>query len=189
MPLIKAYLERRFMGKEILVSNKSELAEYTKAIHNNLQKSLENIKSVLDINDCTNVFERFKYDKTAIDPLTGNPENLIEVINQYQTYLVTIKALDYLFERYPDKSFVARFGNIAGNDIESTDGKIVAECFAQVSYKNNKKLEKDLVKLNSAASNSVCYEFFYDKVFTEEVHLSFKSKYPKINIVKFETLK
>ena len=185
MPLIKAYLERRFMGKEILVSNKSELAEYTKAIHNNLQKSLENIKSVLDINDCTNVFERFKYDKTAIDPLTGNPENLIEVINQYQTYLVTIKALDYLFERYPDKSFVARFGNIAGNDIESTDGKIVAECFAQVSYKNNKKLEKDLVKLNSAASNSVCYEFFYDKEFSDSHKMYYQKKYPDVKIVKF----
>ncbi len=177
------------MEKEIFFDNKIKLEECRKTIQSNLTKSLQNLKMIFESNDSVDVFDACKYDKIVFDPLTGQNENLIEMLNQYQTYLVTLKAVEYLLNKYPAKSFFARFGNIAGNDIESTDGKIVAECFAQVSYKNNKKLEKDLVKLNSAASNSVCYEFFYDKVFTEEAHLSFKSKYPKINIVKFETLK
>ena len=177
------------MGKEILVSNKLELERYEQIIHANLQKSFESIKSHLDDKDCASVFECFKYEKTAVDPLTGNPENLIEMLNQYQTYLVTLKALDFLLKNYANKSFVARFGNIAGYDIESTDGKIVAECFAQVNFKNNKKLDNDLEKLNSVTRDVICYEFFYDKVFNEDNYKAYKNKYPEINIIKFEALK
>ena len=108
------------MGKQILISDKLELTRYKQTIYDNLQKSLENIKFVLNNDDSTFVFESFKYDKIVIDPLTGNHENLIEMVNQYQTYLVTLKALEFLFEKYSDKSFIARFGNIAGYDIEST---------------------------------------------------------------------
>ena len=177
------------MGKEILVSNKLELERYKQIIHANLQKSFESIKCHLDDKDCAFVFECFKYDKTAVDPLTGNPENLIEMLNQYQTYLVTLKALEYLFEKHSSKSFVARFGNIAGYDIESTDGEIVAECFAQVNFKNNKKLDKDLEKLNSVTGDAIRYEFFYDKVFNDDNYKAYKNKYLEINIIKFEILK
>ena len=177
------------MGKEILVSNKLELERYKQIIHANLQKSFESMKCHLDDKDCASVFECFKYDKTAVDPLTGNPENLIEMLNQYQTYLVTLKALEYLFEKHSSKSFVARFGNIAGYDIESTDGEIIAECFAQVSYKNNKKLDKDLEKLSSITCETIRYEFFYDRAFNTDNYIAYKTKYPEINIIKFETLK
>ena len=177
------------MGKQILISDKLELTRYKQTIYDNLQKSLENIKFVLNNDDSTFVFESFKYDKIVIDPLTGNHENLIEMVNQYQTYLVTLKALEFLFEKYSDKSFIARFGNIAGYDIESTDGEIIAECFAQVSYKNNKKLDKDLEKLNSITCCAIRYEFFYDRDFNADNYTAYKIKYPEINIIKFETLK
>ena len=111
------------------------------------------------------------------------------MVNQYQTYLVTLKALEFLFEKYSNKSFIARFGNIAGYDIESTDGEIVAECFASVSYKNNKKLDKDLEMLNSITCCPIRYEFFYDRDFNADNYTAYKIKYPEINIIKFETLK
>ena len=177
------------MGKQILISDKLELSRYAQTIYGNLQKSLESIKSVLDNDDPACVFESFKYDKIAIDPLTGSLENLIEMVNQYQTYLVTLKALEFLFEKHSNKSFIARFGNVAGYDIESTDGEIVAECFAQVSYKNNKKLDKDLEKLSSITCETIRYEFFYDRAFNTDNYIAYKTKYPEINIIKFETLK
>ena len=102
---------------------------------------------------------------------TGKTKQLIEMVNQYQTYLVTLKALEFLFEKYSNKSFIARFGNIAGYDIESTDGEIVAECFAQVSYKNNKKLDKDLEKLHFITGDAIRYEFFYDRVFNADNYI------------------
>ena len=177
------------MGKQILISDSLELSRCTQTIYDNLQKSLESIKSVLDNDDPACVFESFKYDKIAIDPLTGEPENLIEMVNQYQTYVVTLKALEFLFEKYSNKSFVARFGNIAGYDIESIDGEIVAECFAQVSYKNNKKLDKALEKLYSITCCAIRYEFFFDRDFNADNYTAYKIKYPEINIIKFETLK
>ena len=67
--------------------------------------------------------------------------------------------------------------------------KIVAECFAQVSYKNNRKLDKDLERLAAAPTDSVRYAFFHDKVFGEEESIAYKSKHPGINIVKLASLK
>ena len=116
-------------------------------------------------------------------------ENLIEMLNQHQTYLVTLKAVEYLLNKYPEKSFFSRFGNIAGYDVESTDGEVIAECFAAVNFRNNQKLDKDLEKLDSVNRNVSCYEFFYDKVFEHKDYALYKTKFPGIQIVKFENLK
>ena len=177
------------MGKEIIVSNRQELETHKQTLYDNLQKSLDSIKDLLKSGDCTSIFECLKYDKTTIDPLTENPENLSEMLNQYQTYLVTLKALDFLLEKHPGKTFVARLGNVPGYDIVSSDGEIAAECFAQVSYKNNKKLDKDLKKLSSITCDVIRYEFFYDRAFGEDNYIAYKARYPEINIVKFDTLK
>ena len=177
------------MGKEILFANQIELEEYRKTIHSNLMKSLQKLTVVFESNDPVEAFDACKYDKIVFDPLTGKGENLIEMLNQHQTYLVTLKAVEFLLNKYPEKSFVARFGNIAGYDVESTDGEVVAECFAAVNFRNNQKLDKDLEKLDSVNRNVSCYEFFYDKVFEHKDYALYETKFPGIQIVKFENLK
>lgn len=177
------------MGKEILFANQIELEEYRKTIHSNLTKSLQKLTVVFESNDPVEVFEACKYDKIVFDPLTGKGENLIEMLNQHQTYLVTLKAVEFLLNKYLAKSFIARFGNIAGYDVESTDGEVVAECFAAVNYKNNQKLDKDLKKLDLVKCNTSCYEFFYDKAFENKDYALYETKFPGIHIVKFEDLK
>lgn len=177
------------MGEKITFVNKIELEEYRKTIHSNLNKSLQNLKMFFESGDSFDVFDACKYDKIVFDPLTGQNENLIEMLNQHQTYLVTLKAVEYLLNKYPSKSFVARFGNVAGHDVESTDGEVVAECFAAVSFKNNKKLDKDLEKLDLVKFDVSCYEFFYDKVFEQKDYALYKTKFPGIQIIKFESLK
>ena len=177
------------MGKEIFFASQIELEEYRKTIHSNLTKSLQKLKTVFESNDPVEAFDACKYDKIVFDPLTGQNENLIEMLNQHQTYLVTLKAVEYLLNKYPEKSFLARFGNIAGYDVESTDGEVIAECFAAVNFRNNQKLDKDLEKLDSVNRNVSCYEFFYDKVFEHKDYALYETKFPGIQIVKFENLK
>jgi hypothetical protein len=176
------------MGKEKTFENKYQLLEYKQKISNSLEKSIKSVKLILENYDPISAFNSFKYEKIVYDPLTDKSENLIELINQHQTYLVTIKGLEYLFEKYPSKSFVARLGNISGFDIESTDKEIIAECFAQVNFRNNNKLCDDLEKLNSNSEKMICYEFFYDKKFNDHNHSFYKAKYPKIHIIKFDNL-
>lgn len=177
------------MGKEIIFANRFELEEYRKTILSNLTNSLQNLKTVFESDNSVEVFDACKYDKIVFDPLTGQRENLIEMLNQHQTYLVTLKSVEYLLNKYPSKSFIARFGNIAGYDVESTDGRVVAECFAAVSYRNNQKLYKDLKKLDLVKCDVSCYEFFYDKAFDHKDYALYGTKFPGIQIVKFESLK
>lgn len=177
------------MGKEIFFANKIDLEKHKKAMQSNLTKSLQQLKLIFENADSIDVFDACKYEKIVFDPLTGENENLIEMLNQHQTYIVTLKGIEYLLNKYPSKSFFARFGNISGYDIESTDGEVVAECFAAVNYKNNQKLDKDLKKLDLVKRNKSCYEFFYDKAFELKDYALYETKFPKIHIVKFESLK
>lgn len=176
------------MTKSITVYNKEELDVYKENIVNNLEESVKQIEKIIREKESLEVFKDFKFEKIAREPLSGKRENLIEVINQSQTYLISILAVEYLFDKYPEQVFVLNWGNIPGYDIESVDGTIIAECFAATSYKSNGKLTADLKRLN--ANNTACikYEFFYDKEFKEEQKQLYKEKYPTVTIVKFSKM-
>ena len=51
-------------------------------------------------------FYKMKFDKIAVEPLSGHNENVIEVINQFQTYMVSIKAAcKFLLEKVETVKF------------------------------------------------------------------------------------
>lgn len=177
------------MSKQIIVRNTDELDKYKNTILDNLNNSVNMLQQVLSNNDALGAFKIFKFEKMAAEPLSGNPENLIEVINQAHTYLISIMAVGYLYKLYPAQSFVINWGNIPGYDIESVDGTIIAECFAATSYKSNGKLTADLKRLAGNTEAEYKYEFFYDKDFTESHKKYYKEKYPDIEIVKFNDIK
>ena len=68
------------MSKQIVVHNIDKLDKYKNAILNNLNNSANMLQQVLN-NDVLDVFKIFKFEKIATEPLSSNPENLIEVIN------------------------------------------------------------------------------------------------------------
>ena len=150
----------------------------------NLSRSIENVQNIIG-GGTLDIFKAFKFDKIASEPLTGKPENLIEVINQAHTYLISIMAVQYLYKIYPTQEFIINWGNIPGYDIESVDGTIIAECFAATSYKSNGKLTADLKRLMSNNTAIHKYEFFYDKEFTEKHKEFYQEKYPGIEVIKF----
>lgn len=177
------------MSKQIVVHNTDELNNYKNTILNNLNNSVNMLRQVLNNNDALDVFKIFKFEKMTSEPLSGNPENLIEVINQAHTYLISIMAVEYLYKLHPAQAFIINWGNIPGYDIESVDGTIIAECFAATSYKSNGKLSADLKRLANNTEAEYKYEFFYDKDFTENHKEFYKEKYPDIEIVKFKDIK
>lgn len=84
------------MSKQIVVHNIDELDKYKNTILNNLNNSANMLKQVLSNNTALDAFKIFKFEKMAAEPLSGNPENLIEVINQAHTYLISIMAVDFV---------------------------------------------------------------------------------------------
>ncbi len=171
--------------KSIWVRGIDEIKYYKAKIIHDLNVCMMTLKYLLESNDSLDFFKKVKYEKTVIDPLTGEPENLIEVINQCQTYLVSLMGTEYLISKFPDIPFIINLGNVAGYDIESQDGTIIAECFAATSYKSNSKLTKDMKRLAENDSAAHKYEFFYDTEFTDNCKKYYKNKYPDIKIVHF----
>lgn len=175
--------------KSIVVYNKNDLNEHKKRILTNLNIAKDMLQQVLNSNDSLDFFRIVKFEKTVIDPFTGDRENLIEVINQCHTYMVSIKAAEHLFSIHPNHVFTINFGNVAGYDIESEDGTIIAECFAATSYRSNNKLVKDLKRLHDNKTATYKYEFFYDLDFTHNSKMYYESKYSDIMIIKFDNIK
>lgn len=170
-------------NKKIVINSKEQCEQYKIRIHNNLQKCAEMVKELLVNKEASSFFEKAKYEKIVIDPLTEEPENLIEVINQCQTYLVSLAGAEYLVSKFPGSTFTINLGNVSGYDIESEDGSIIAECFAATSYKSNSKLVKDLKRLTEEKNAIYKYEFFYDREFTDNHKPYYESKYPDVEIV------
>ena len=177
------------MEKSVLIRNKEDLKHYREQIKMNLNLGFKNLVRLIETDDVLNVFQKMKFAKIVIEPLTGEPENLLEVVNQCHTYLVSIMGMEYLLEIFPDTSFTINFGNVFGYDIESEDGRIIAECFAATSYRSNGKLAADLKRLAENENAKYKYEFFYDKEFTEKNKTYYQDKYPDIMIVKFQEIR
>lgn len=171
--------------KTIVIHEAGEIEQYKTRVHNNLRKCTEMLQDLLESEDAVSFFKRAKYEKTIIDPLTEEPENLIEVINQCQTYLVSFLGVEYLVSRFPNISFKINLGNVPGYDIESEDGTVIAECFTATSYRSNGKLAKDLKRLAANDSALHKYVFFYDMEFTDNHKKYYENKYPDIKIVHF----
>ena len=171
--------------KTIIISGMEEIKQHRIKIGRNLKTCVGMLKVLLDSEDSIDFFKRAKYEKIVVDPFTEEPENLIEVINQCQTYLVSLTGVEYLISKFSDTSFIINLGNVAGYDIESEDGTIIAECFAATSYRSNGKLVKDLKRLAENDSAVYKYEFFYDTEFTDNHKQYYENKYPAIKIVHF----
>ncbi len=176
------------MIEKLIVDNKDKLLKHKQRIGYNIQSNIIQLKDLLNHQDALTVFSKLKFDKVGVEPLTGQPENIIEVINQLQTYLVSIKAVEYLFDTYEEQSFCINWGNIAGYDIESLDGSIIAECFAATSFRSNAKLTADLKRLAKNQTAKYKYEFFFDMEFAEKHKTYYEEKYQGIQIIKFTEL-
>lgn len=95
------------------------------------------------------ILSRLKFSKAGCDPLDpGRPLNVIEQLNQTFTYKASFQAAAWLLEHHPEHApFCLRLGTSSGTDIESHDGVVLAEVFAAVTPKNNRKLKADLKRL------------------------------------------
>ena len=177
------------MSKIRVIKDKAELNNLRKEIMESLDQSVSMIGEFMDSTDSLSFFKKIKFEKTVIDPLTGELENFAEMIDQCQTYLVTIMGAEYLIDKFPDTEFTIHLGNVSGYDIISKDESIIAECFASTNYKNNNKLYNDLKGLAENKTAVHKYEFFTDFKATPKVISNAKKKYPAIEIIKFEDTK
>ena len=119
------------------------------------------IQRLVEQSDALHVLEAVKFDKVGRDPLDPTrPLNLIEQVNQTFTALVSVRAVQHLFDHHPEAApFLANLGTAAGFDIESCDGSVVAEVFSATHPASNQKLKKDIAKVGRSPAKHR-YVFF-----------------------------
>lgn len=102
-----------------------------------------------------------KFAQIGRDPLDpSRPLNLIEQINQTFTYLASVAGARWLLHQHPECApLTLNLGTQGGFDIQSCCGQFVAETFAATDPRSNKKLKKDLSRLE--ASNAPHRFLFY----------------------------
>lgn len=101
-----------------------------------------------------------RFQTVGHDPLTGEPLNVIEQINQTFTILVPLRAVERLIEMHPDANgFRLALGTSSGRDIESVEPDLVAaEVFSATHPGSNQKLKKDIARL---ASDSARHRYVF----------------------------
>lgn len=96
--------------------------------------------------DPIELLKSLRFKSVGYDPLTGEPLNVVEQLNQTFTILVTLGAVERLIELHPDAGgFRLALGTSSGRDIESVaPGMVAAEVFSATHPNSNQKLKKDL---------------------------------------------
>jgi hypothetical protein len=97
------------------------------------------------------LLKSLRFETVGRDPLTGEPLNVIEQLNQTFTILVTLHAIKRLIDMHPDAGgFRLALGASSGRDIESVVPRLVAaEVFSATRPTSNQKLKKDIARLQA----------------------------------------
>ena len=141
-----------------------------KALENDIRSAAEQAVSDLRLrlgqSDALDLLRAVKFERMGRDPLDPNRQinsNLMEQVNQTFTALVSVRAVEYLFDHHPEAApFRLNLGTAPGSDIESLDGSVAAEVFAATYPNSNNKLKKDIQKVKEKEDTAKhLYVFFH----------------------------
>jgi hypothetical protein len=92
-----------------------------------------------------------RFQTVGHDPLSGEPLNVVEQLNQTFTILVSLRAVERLIQMHPEANgFRLALATSSGRDIESVEpGLVAAEVFSATHPGSNQKLRKDVERLAS----------------------------------------
>ena len=173
-------LAQAWGGVTMVIKTAEEIENCKRAIFDNANETHERLKEKIRLLSATEFLEELKFDRLGADPMKGTELNFIEQLNQMFSDLVVLEGARRLLCLYPEKELRLNLGPSSGFDIESTDGEIVAECFAVTTATSNRKLEKDCSKLMSKAPAKQKYIYFYSRNDAEEKLRRIYDKYPEI---------
>jgi len=149
----------------LTIRDHHELAEHLAAIEEATSKAMAAIATAGTPREA---LRRMKFETLGFHPTEGHPLNLIEQINQTFTYLVALKATEWLLQRHPEANgyrLAAGAKAALPLDIMSIEPDMVgAETFAATHPRSNQKLSKDLKKLSNSGE-CFRYAFFYSPGF------------------------
>ena len=90
------------------------------------------------------LLKALRFEMVGHNPLTGDPLNVVEQLNQTFTILVTLRAIERLIELHPEAGgFRLALGTSSGRDIENVVPALVAaEVFAATHPASNQNAQE-----------------------------------------------
>lgn len=141
------------MSKQLVIG-KSDIEGYKQLLRESAERTRTEISKLLSRSGGSLEFLfQLKFQPTGCDPLKADRRlNLIEQLHQTFTYLASLNAASFLFDRHPEvEQLTLNLGTSPGSDIETLeDGGIAAEVFTSVDPRNNRKLANDIEKVSRA---------------------------------------
>lgn len=118
------------------------------------------------------LLRRLKFEPIGLHPLEPRALNIVEQINQTWTCMVGLAAACLLLKRHPEaEGFRLNLGTMPGFDLDSLAAdEVQAETFAAVHPRNNRKLDKDLQRLQRHGTARHRYVVFAAPGFTAGRH-------------------
>ena len=175
-------------SKQIRIKSVDELEKYKVLIKETSEKTVSNIQELLLNYNSIGILHQFKFNQVGYEPIQGYKLNFIEQINQMFSHIVTLKAVEILLNRYPDKEFILNLGTQGGYDVLSVDNSIICECFSSTNPISNNKIKNDAEKLMKNTNADMKYIIFY----SAEVNLTtldnIRKKYPSITFVQLSNV-
>ena len=147
---------------KVEICSLSDLRALESQVHLSAEEVLTKLRPLILAGNGLAFLRKLKFTDAGRNPLDSSSDyNFVEQLNQTFSHLVALKATEYILKEHPTSApFILRLGPIRGFDIESSDGFVVAETFAAVTYDSNSKLSKDTEKVsNSNAKHK--YVFYY----------------------------
>jgi len=173
------------LRKQLLISSKEQVEIYRTKI---IDTTNDRIKDQFQNCEGIELLRKIKFTQSGFDPLFDESTNFIEMTNQVFTYLVCLKAVDFLLIEYPSHKFYVNFGTESGYDVISEDESIICECFAATIPDNNLKLEKDVKKVFENKQASQRYVIFYVSN-PKPIHVeNIKTKYQGVKIISLNII-
>jgi hypothetical protein len=151
------------------------------------------IRTVAFLRNCNDdpmaLLKRLRFDLVGHDPLTGEPLNVVEQLNQTFTILATLKAVEELIKLHPDAGgYPLALGTCGGRDIESVEnGLVAAEVFSATHPNSNQKLRKEKDRLATDASK-YRYVFFASPCFSAGRHKELETPETGVHVYATEAL-
>jgi hypothetical protein len=168
--------------KTQVISSEAELGPLEARIAESASSAVARLLEICRSGTPLDSLRRIKFESVGFDPLGQRDLNLIEQVNQTFTYLATLQAVRYLFQRHAESGpFTINLGTAPGPDISSQDGKVVAEVFSAVTPESNRKLKKDARRVGSMKAE-IRYVFYACPV-KGPGDMSALSDYPNVRIV------
>ena len=146
----------------ITISSVDDLYRQHTEVLTAARKTSASLARLLTEHHGIDLVHELKFRQVAFSPFQSSESyNIIELINQSFTALVSLGGARRILREHPDSLPIQlNVGPMKGHDIWCEARSIIAECFAAVTPNNNDKLQEDVQRLRDAPQQHK-YMFFY----------------------------